>query len=93
MMMVAEVQDTPVPEEVLPLIVLHRFARDYYGGNLTILEMRRFLEPRLKSGLWRKSSVKKWIWDAMWWCFDWDAEDPEYISRLLEEYFSVRSVA
>lgn len=91
-MMVAEIKDTVVPKEWLPLIILHRLSVDYYGGGITVLELRRFLEPRLKGGLWTRSGVMAWIRNAEGWKRLWDQKDPDHVPRLLEEYHSIRLI-
>lgn len=91
--MIVEVQDTLIPKEFLPLIILQRLHKDYYGGHFTVLEMRRFLEPRLKNGLWTRSGVCAWIRKALDWKYFCDQEDPDYVPRLLEEYNSIREIA
>jgi|GEM_PF-5720163 len=83
---------TRLPVEVIPLIIVHWWARYYYGSHEDVLELRKFLEPKLRDRLHSQDAVRAWIKNAEGWKIITDHFQPGYVDGLLEEYHAIHLV-
>lgn len=86
-------RDTQIPNGEIPFILLHWLHEHYYGGGLTPLDMRKFLESKLRDTLYERSVVEVWINRAHYWRSTQDAYKPGFVDGLLEQYFHIKIVA
>lgn len=86
-------RDTKIPNEYIPLIILHWWDVHYYGGGLSPLDMRKFLESKLKQGLYSSDAVKTWISRALAWEHQLKMRDASSVSRFLAQYYQIALAA
>ena len=89
----ASVKDTQIPIEFIPLIISHWWDVYYKGPGFTVAELRKFLEDKLRAGLYSEDAVRTWIYHADGWRTQWYGICPRYVNSILEEYESSRQVA
>lgn len=83
------VRDTKIPTEKIPQIIIHWYSVHYYGGTMTILDLRKFLESRLRNSFHSKEAVTAWIKNAE----GFEVLHPQLVSNLTNEYFQIRLMA
>jgi hypothetical protein len=86
-------RDTKIPSGQIPLIILHWLCVHYYGGGLTPMDMRKFLEEKLRSGFYTREAVRTWIRSAECWQQQMDQKSPGAVNLLLAEYLGIKIAA
>jgi hypothetical protein len=89
----ADINDTQIPKEFIPLIITHWWHEDCSESGLTVTELRSFLEAELRAGLYSEGVVRDWIYQADVWRTKWDGLCPRYVDSIIEEYKSLRQAA
>jgi len=88
-----EKRDQKIPRSEIPIIIIHWLHVHYYGGRLTIADLRAFLEPRLRSSLHSREAVTTWLNEAWDWMNVEDKKQPGRSGALLAEYFQLQVAA
>ena len=86
-------RDTKIPSGYIPLIILHWLCEHYYGGSLTPLDMRKFLEEKLRCSFFTRDAVKTWMRNAECWEQQLEHHHPGSMNKLLQEYYQIRIAA
>lgn len=86
-------KDTKIPSGEIPFIILHWLHEHYYGGSLTPLDMRKFLESKLREGLYECDVVDLWVKRAHHWEKLVEHHHPGHVDTLLDQYFQIRVAA
>lgn len=87
------IRDSKVPSGAIPQILFAWLGLYYYGGGLTALDMRKFLERKLREGLFPHDVVEAWIKESEQFRATVEAKRPGIYSRFLEEYYQIRIAA
>ena len=86
-------KDTKIPSGEIPYIILHWLHEHYYGGGLTPLDLRKYLESKLRQGVYEQDVVAVWIKRAHYWEQAMEKAIPGRVDALLAEYFTLRIAA
>lgn len=82
-----------VPSGHIPLIIAQRLYDDYYGGGISIYELRVFLEPKFRDELYPQDVVTAWIRKAEHFAAILEQKHPGSVNRILREYFQLQNAA
>jgi hypothetical protein len=91
-MSVKILRDTKIPTTHIPLIVVHWWFV-YYGRDRSVLDMRKFLEAKLRSSFYTRDAVEAWVRNAEGWSILMDMYHPGRVQNYLQEYFQIQLVA
>ena len=87
------IRDTQIPRGEIPLLLLHWLDEYYYGGGLSPLDMRKFLESKLRRGYFERTVVNMWLKQAHNWAFFVEKEKPGHLQEKLQQYHQIKVAA
>lgn len=86
------IRDGKIPSGSLPLIILH-WGHEHYQGVFSPLDMRKFLEQKLRDGSFAPDVIQVWVNQSEAWAFLMDQQQKGAVDRLLAQYFQVHLAA